>query len=162
MSERLILMKGYTVYEYFRNDGTLTAHCIEFNDRVIVVEETERGVKLRATGRGFKADYDHSRNKWICYTPIPSGFRSAYKEKFSESFDSEYRVYIDELVPDATTFTFAFKDGQVYWECPWNRNAATYPEEFIEAIKNSFGLDISGLLITKVGRRRVSSDSLGI
>lgn len=42
-------------------------------------------------------------------------------------------------------------------------NAATYPEEFIEAIKNSFGLDISGLPITKVGRRRrVSSDSLGI
>jgi hypothetical protein len=69
----------------------------------------ERGVKLRAIGRGFKADYDHSRNKWICYTPIPSGFRSAYKEKFSESFDSEYRVYIDELVPDATTFIFAFK-----------------------------------------------------
>lgn len=75
----------------------LTAHCIEFNDRVIVVEETERGVKLRAIGRGFKADYDYSRNKWICYTPIPSGFRSAYKEKFSERFDSEYRVYIDEL-----------------------------------------------------------------
>lgn len=147
--------------------GLLTAHCIEFNDRVIVVEETERGVKLRAIGRGFKADYDNSRNKWICYTPIPSGFRSAYKEKFSERFDSEYRVYIDELVTDATTFTFAFKDGylkdgQVYWECPWNRNAATYPEEFIEAIKNSFGLDISGLPITKVGRRRVSSDSLGI
>lgn len=147
--------------------GLLTAHCIEFNDRVIVVEETERGVKLRAIGRGFKADYDHSRNKWICYTPIPSGFRSAYKEKFSERFDSEYRVYIDELVPDATTFTFAFKDGyleddKVYWECPWNRNAATYPKEFIEAIKNSFGLDISGLPITKVGRRRVSSDSLGI
>lgn len=67
-------------------------------DRVIVVEESERG---------FKADYDHSRNKWICYTPIPSGFRSAYKEKFSESFD------------------------------------------------------ISGLPITKVGRR-ISSDSLGI
>ena len=147
--------------------GLLTAHCIEFNDRVIVVEETERGVKLRAIGRGFKADYDNSRNKWICYTPIPSGFRSAYKEKFSESFDSEYRVYIDELVLDATTFTFAFKDGyledgKVYWEYPWNRNAPTYPEEFIEAIKNSFGLDISGLPITKVGRRRVSSDSLGI
>ena len=53
--------------------GLLTAHCIEFNDRVIVVEEIERGVKLRAIGRGFKADYDHSRNKWICYTPIPSG-----------------------------------------------------------------------------------------
>lgn len=146
--------------------GLLTAHCIEFNDRVIVVEETERGVKLRAIGRGFKADYDNSRNKWICYTSIPSGFRSAYKEKFSERFDSEYRVYIDELVPDTTIFTFAFKDGylkdgQVYWECPWNRNAATYPEEFIEAIKNSFGLDISGLPITKVGRR-VSSDSLGI
>lgn len=145
----------------------LTAHCIEFNDRVIVVEEAERGVKLRAIGRGFKADYDHSRNKWICYTPILSGFRSAYKEKFSERFDSEYRVYIDELVPDTTTFTFDFKDGylkdgQVYWECPWNRNATTYPEEFIEAIKNSFGLDISGLPITKVGRRRISSDSLGI
>lgn len=91
--------------------GLLTAHCIEFNDRVIVVEESERGVKLRAIGRGFKADYDNSSNKWICYTPIPSGFRSAYKEKFSERFDSEYRVYIDELVPDTTTFTFAFKDG---------------------------------------------------
>lgn len=146
----------------------LTAHCIEFNDRVIVVEETERGVKLRAIGRGFKADYDHSRNKWICYTPIPSGFRSAYKEKFSESFDSEYGVYIDELIPHATIFTFAFKEGylkggQVHWECPWNRNVPTYPEEFIEAIKNSFGLDINGLPITKVGRRRrVSSDSLGI
>ena len=37
----------------------LTTHCIEFNDRVIVVEETERGIKLRAIGRGFKADYDH-------------------------------------------------------------------------------------------------------
>lgn len=45
---------------------------------------------------------------------------------------------------------------------PWNRNASTYPEEFIEAIKNSFGLDINGLPITKVGGRRVSSDSLGI
>lgn len=147
--------------------GLLNSHWIEFNDRVIVVEETKEGVKLKATGRGFKADYDHVRNKWICYTPIPSGFRSAYKEKFSERFDSEYRVYIDELVPDTTTFTFAFKDGylkdgQVYWECPWNRNATTYPEEFIEAIKNSFGLDISGLPITKVGRRRVSSESLGI
>lgn len=41
-------------------------------------------------------------------------------------------------------------------------NATTYPKEFIEAIKNSFDLDISGLPITKVGRRRVSSDSLGI
>ena len=50
----------------------------------------------------------------------------------------------------------------MYWECPWNRNAATYPEEFIEAIKSSFGLNISGLPITKVGRRRVSSDTLGI
>lgn len=140
---------------------------VEFNDRIIFVEETKERVKLRATGRGFNADFDSVRNKWICYTPIPSGFRSAYKEKFSEGFDSEYRVYIDELVTDTTTFTFAFKDGylkddQVYWECPWNRNAATYPEEFIEAIKNSFGLDISGLPITKVGRRRVSSDSLGI
>ena len=145
----------------------LIAHCIEFNDRVITVEETEEGIKLKATGRGFKADYDHARNKWICYTPIPSGFRSAYKEKFSERFDSEYRVYIDELVPDTTTFTFAFKDGylkdgQVYWECPWNINVPTYPEEFIEAIKNSFGLDISRLPITKVGRRKVSSDSLGV
>ena len=146
--------------------GLLTAHCIEFNDRVIIVEEIKEGVKLKATGRGFKADYDPARNKWICYTPIPSGFKSAYKKEFSESFDSEYRVYIDELIPDTTTFTFAFKDGylkdgQVYWEYPWNRNAATYPEEFIEAIKNSFGLDISGLPITKV-KRRVSSDSLGI
>ena len=139
---------------------------VKFNDRLILVEETEKGVKLQATGRGFKAVRDTTRNKWICYTPIPSGFKSAYKKKFLENFDSEYRVYIDELVPDATTFTFAFKDGylkdgQVYWECPWNRNAATYPEEFIEAIKNSFGLDISGLPITKV-KRRVSSDSLGI
>lgn len=145
----------------------LTAHCIEFNDRVIVVEETEKGVKLRAIGRGFKADYEHSRNKWICYTPIPSGFRSVYKKKFSESFNSEYFIYIDEIASHATIFTFAFKEGylkdsQVYWECPWNRNASTYPEEFIEAIKNSFGLDISELPITKVGRRRVSSDSLGI
>lgn len=146
----------------------LNSHWIEFNDRVITVEKTEEGIKLKATGRGFKADYDHARNKWICYTPIPDGFRSAYKEKFSERFDSEYRVYIDELVPDTTTtFIFAFKDGylkdgQLYWKCPWNRNAATYPEEFIEAIKNSFDLDISGLPITKVGRRRVSSDSLGI
>lgn len=32
----------------------LTAHCIEFNDRVIVVEETERGVKLRAIGRDLR------------------------------------------------------------------------------------------------------------
>lgn len=146
--------------------GMLNSHWIEFNDRVITVEETKEGVKLKATRRGFKADYDHSRNKWICYTPIPSGFRSAYKEKFSERFDSEYRVYIDELVPDATTFTFSFKDGyledgKVYWECPWNRNAPTYPEEFIEAVRNSFGLDISGLPITKV-KRRVSSESLGI
>ena len=146
----------------------LTAHCIEFNDRVIVVEEIEEGIKLKATGRGFKADYDHVRNKWICYTPIPDGFKSAYKKEFSERFDSEYRVYIDELVPDTAIFTFAFKDGyledgKVYWECPWNRNAATYPKEFIEAIKNSFSLDISGLPITKVGRRRkVSSESLGI
>lgn len=38
--------------------GLLTAHCIEFNDRIIVVEESERGVKLRVIGRGFKADYD--------------------------------------------------------------------------------------------------------
>lgn len=146
--------------------GLLNSHWIEFNDRVIVVEETKEGVKLKATGRGFKADYDHVRNKWICYTPIPSGFKSAYKKEFSESFDSEYRVYIDEIASHATTFTFAFKEGclkgsLVYWECPWARSAPTYPEEFIEAIKNSFGLDISGLPIIKVGRR-VSSDSLGI
>lgn len=142
----------------------VNARWVEFNDRVIVVEENEKGVKLRAIGRGFKADWDSVKNKWICYTPIPNGFRSAYKEKFSETFDSEYRVYIDELIPDATIFTFAFKDGyikdgQVHWECPWNRNAPTFPKEFIEAIKNSFDLDISELPITKV-KRRVSSESL--
>ena len=155
-----------SMWEYKEESEFITSHEIELNDRVVSVEETKEGIKLRATGRGFKAVRDTTRNKWICYTPIPSGFRSAYKEKFSERFDSEYRVYIDELVPDATTFTFAFKDGyledgKVYWECPWNRNAPTYPEEFIEAIRNSFGLDISGLPITKV-RRRVSSESLGI
>lgn len=142
----------------------VNARWVEFNDRVIVVEENEKGVKLRAIGRGFKADWDSVKNKWICYTLIPNGFRSAYKEKFSETFDSEYRVYIDELIPDATIFTFAFKDGyikdgQVHWEFPWNRNAPTFPKEFIEAIKNSFDLDISELPITKV-KRRVSSESL--
>ena len=144
----------------------IISHEIEFNDRVVSVEETKEGVKLRATGRGFKAVKDATRDKWICYTPIPSGFKSAYKKKFLETFDSEYRVHIDEVTPDATIFTFAFKEGylrdnQIHWECPWARNAPTYPEEFIEAIKNSFGLDISELPITKVGRR-VSSDSLGI
>lgn len=142
----------------------LTAHCIEFNDRVIVVEESERGVKLRAIGRGFKAIRDTIRNKWICYTPIPSGFKSAYKKKFLETFDSEYRVHIDEVTPDATIFTFAFKEGylkdnQIHWECPWSRNVSTHPEEFIEAVKNSFNFDIQGLPV-KCVKRQVSSDSL--
>ena len=146
----------------------INSRWVKFNDRIISIEETSEGVKLQATGRGFNADFNIERNKWICYAPIPSGFRSAYKEKFSEDFDSEYKVHIDQVIPNTVIFTFAgiggyLKDGQVYWECPWNRNAATYPEEFIEAIKNSFGLNISGLPITKVGRRRrVSSDSLGI
>lgn len=38
---------------------------VEFNDRFILVEETEKGVKLQATGRGFKAVRDATRNKWI-------------------------------------------------------------------------------------------------
>ena len=137
---------------------------VKFNDRLILVEEAEKGVKLQATGRGFKAVRDATRNKWICYTPIPSGFKSAYKKKFLENFDSEYRVHIDEVTPDITVFTFAFKEGylrdnQIHWECPWARNAPTYPEEFIEAIKNSFNLDIQGLLV-KCVKRRVSSESL--
>lgn len=137
---------------------------VKFNDRLIFVEETEKGVKLQVTGRGFKAVRDTARNKWICYTPIPSGFKSAYKKKFLENFDSEYRVHIDEITPDATIFTFAFKEGylrdnQIHWECPWARNVSTYPEGFIEAIKNSFNLDIQGLPVKYV-KRRVSSDSL--
>lgn len=137
----------------------------EFNDRIIFVEETKEGVKLLATGRGFKAIRDTIRNKWICYTPIPSGFKSAYKKKFLETFDSEYRVHIDEVTLDAIIFTFAFKEGylrdnQIHWECPWARNAHTYPEEFIEAVKNSFNLDIQGLPV-KCVKRKVSSDSLG-
>lgn len=137
---------------------------VKFNDRLILVEEAEKGVKLQATGRGFKAVRDATRNKWICYTPIPSGFKSAYKKKFLENFDSEYRVHIDEVTPDITVFTFAFKEGylrdnQIHWECHWARNAPTYPEEFIEAIKNSFNLDIQGLLV-KCVKRRVSSESL--
>lgn len=138
---------------------------VKFNDRLILVEETEKGVKLQATGRGFKAVRDTIRNKWICYTPIPSGFKSAYKKKFLETFDSEYRVHIDEVTSDTTIFTFAFKEGylrdnQIHWECPWVRNTHTYPEEFIEAVKNSFNLDIQGLPATPAKRRRVSSDSL--
>lgn len=54
---------------------------VKFNDRLILIEETEKGVKLQATGRGFKAVRDATRNKWICYTPIPSGFKSAYKKE---------------------------------------------------------------------------------
>lgn len=139
---------------------------VKFNDRLILVEETEKGVKLQATGRGFKAVKDSIRNKWICYTPIPSGFKSAYKKKFLETFDSEYRVHIDEITPDATIFTFAFKEGylrdnQIHWECPWVRNTHTYPEEFVEAVKNSFNLDIHDLPV-KCVKRRVSSDSLDI
>lgn len=139
---------------------------VKFNDILILVEENEKGVKLQATGKEFKAVRDSARNKWICYTPIPSGFKSAYKKKFLEAFDSEYRVHIDEITPDATIFTFAFKEGylrdnQIHWECPWVRNAHTYPEEFIEAVKNSFNLDIQGLPVKGV-KRRVSSDSLDI
>ena len=137
---------------------------VEFNDRLILVKETEKGVKLQATGRGFKAVRDAIRNKWICYTPIPSGFKSAYKKKFLETFDSEYRVHIDEVTPDATIFTFAFKEGylrdnQIHWECPWVRNTHTYQEEFIEAVKNSFNIDIHRLPM-KCVKRKVSSDSL--
>lgn len=137
---------------------------VKFNDRLILVEETEKGVKLQATGRGFKAVRDTTRNKWICYTPIQSGFKSAYKKKFLENFDSEYRVHIDEVTSDTTIFTFAFKEGylrdnQIHWECPWARNAPTYPEEFIEAVKNSFNLDIQGLPV-KCVKRKISSDSL--
>lgn len=137
---------------------------VKFNDILILVEENEKGVKLQATGRGFKAVKDATRDKWICYTPIPSGFKSAYKKKFLETFNSEYRVHIDEVTPDATVFTFAFKEGylrdnQIYWECPWARNAHTYPEEFIEAVKNSFNLDTQGLPV-KCVKRKVSSDSL--
>ena len=54
---------------------------VKFNDRIIFIEEIERGVKLMATGRGFNADFDVERNKWICYNPIPSGFKSAYKKE---------------------------------------------------------------------------------
>ena len=135
---------------------------VEFNDRLILVKETEKGVKLQATGRGFKAVKDATRDKWICYAPIPSGFKSAYKKKFLETFDSEYRVHIDEITPDATIFTFKegyLRDNQIHWECPWVRNTHTYPEEFIEAVKNSFNLDIQGLPV-KCVKRRVSSDSL--
>lgn len=143
----------------------INSHGVEFNDRIIFVEETEKGVKLQATGRGFKAVRDTIRNKWICYTPIPSGFKSAYKKKFLENFDSEYRVHIGEVTPGTTIFTFAFKEGylrdnQIHWKCPWSRNVSTYPEEFIEAVKNSFNLDIQGLPV-KCVKRRVSSDSLG-
>lgn len=155
-----------SMWEYKEESEFIISHEIEFNDRVVSVEETKEGVKLRATGRGFKAVRDTTRNKWICYTPIPSGFKSAYKKKFLENFDSEYRVHIGEVTPDTTIFTFAFKEGylrdnEIHWECPWARNAHTYPKEFIEAVKNSFNIDIHELPV-KCVKRRVSSDSLDI
>ena len=139
---------------------------VKFNDRIIFIKETNEGVKLQATGRGFNADFDVERNKWIYYNPIPGEFKNAYKKKFSEDFDSEYKVHVDQVIPNTVIFTFAdtggyLRDGEIHWECRYS-HASTFPQEFIEAIKNSFGLDISGLPITKVGRRRVSSDSLGI
>ena len=137
-------------------------HWIEFNDRVIYVRETKDGAKLIATGRGFNADFDVARNKWICYNPIPNGFKSAYKKKFSENFNSEYRVHIDQVIPNTTIFTFAgtggyLRDGKVHWECCYS-HAPTFPQEFVEAIKNSFDIDIQGLPMSPAKRRRVSSD----
>lgn len=134
---------------------------VEFNDRIIFVEETKEGVKLRATGRGFNADFDSVRNKWICYNPIPSGFKSAYKKKFFENFNSEYRVHIDQVIPNTVIFTFAstggyLRDGEVRWECRYS-HAPTFPQEFVEAIKNSFNIDIQGLPMSPA-KRRVSSD----
>lgn len=135
---------------------------VEFNDRIIFVEETKEGVKLLATGRGFNADFDSVRNKWICYNPIPSGFKSAYKKKFFENFNSEYRVHIDQVIPNTVIFTFAstggyLRDGEVHWECRYS-HAPTFPQEFVEAIKNSFNIDIQGLPMSPAKRRRVSSD----
>ena len=137
---------------------------VKFNDRIIFIEETSEGVKLQATGRGFNADFDIERNKWICYSPIPGGFKSAYKKKFSEDFDSEYRVRIDQVISNTTIFTFAdtggyLRNGEVHWECRYS-NASTFPQEFVEAIKNSFNIDIQGLPMSPAKRRRVSSESL--
>lgn len=151
------------VYEAEENEF-VNDHWIKFNDRVIYVGETKEGTKLMATGRGFNADFDAARNKWICYNPIPSGFKSAYKKKFSENFDSEYRVRIDQVIPNTTVFTFAdtggyLRNGEVNWECRYS-HATTFPQEFVEAIKNSFDIDIQGLPTTPAKRRRVSSDSL--
>lgn len=138
---------------------------VKFNDRIIFIEETSEGVKIQATGRGFNADFDVERNKWICYNPIPGGFKSAYKKKFSEDFDSEYKVHIDQVIPNTVIFTFAgtggyLRDGKIHWECNYS-HASTFPQEFVEAIKNSFDIDIQGLPMTPAKRRRVSSESLG-
>lgn len=135
---------------------------VKFNDRIIFVKEAKDGAKLMATGRGFNADFDVARNKWICYNPIPNGFKSAYKKKFSENFNSEYRVHIDQVIPNTTIFTFAgtggyLRNGEVHWECRYS-NASTFPQEFVEAIKNSFNIDIQGLPMSPAKRRRVSSD----
>lgn len=125
---------------------------VKFKDRIIFIEETDKGVKLRATGREFNADFDVARNKWICYNPTPSGFKSAYKKKFSEDFDSEYKVHIDQVTPNTTIFTFAdtggyLRDGEIHWECRYS-HASTFPQEFVEAIKNSFNINIQGLPMT--------------
>ena len=84
------------------------------------------------------------------------------KKKFSENFNSEYRVHIDQVIPNTTIFTFAgtggyLRDGKVHWECRYS-HAPTFPQEFVEAIKNSFDIDIQGLPMAPANRRRASSD----